>query len=84
MTTVLEKLEKTTYVLEHSPSCPSPYLVRLIGAQKGRLDKLPAGRTADVLGYGRTLEDAATKAFVAQEAQDAVYRKALVRATARV
>jgi hypothetical protein len=84
MTTVLERLKETTYVVEHSPRCPKPYLVRLVGAEKGCIDKLPRWKTADALGYGQTLDEAAEKAFEAQERQVAVYRERLVRATAQV
>lgn len=60
---ILEMLKKETYVIEHNPHRPTPYKVRLIVPGAYCLDNLPSGRTKDILGYGRTLEDAAKEAF---------------------
>jgi hypothetical protein len=58
-----KKLGEMTYVVEHNPNCAMPYLVRLVTPGCGVLDKLPSGQTKDILGYGRTMEEAAGKAF---------------------
>jgi hypothetical protein len=67
MCEALEKIKEQTYAIEHNANCPSPYLVRLVG-KEGRLDNKSAGNTADILGYGKTLEAAVTEALAAQVA----------------
>ncbi len=78
MCAILEKLGKHTYRLEHSPNCPSQYLVRLVGWGKGKIDGEPIWhplmqkstvQTEDAYGYGKTLEAAAEAAFAMKEAQ---------------
>lgn len=59
-----EPLGDQTFVLERNVNCPSPYLIRLIGT--GGIDKLPPGETKDVLGYGKTLEEAVATALANQ------------------
>jgi len=64
----LKRLESKTYRVDHSPNCPSPYLVRLVG--KG-CATLYAGyyrdkECTDYLGFGKTLSSAAHRAFIAQ------------------
>lgn len=56
-------LEQQTYVIEYNPNCHKPYLVRLVAPGTGYIDKLPPRKTKDILGYGRTLKEAASRAF---------------------
>jgi hypothetical protein len=64
-----QELCKRTFVVQHNPNCPSPFLVRMAG--KGPIDMLPYGdglglirhQTGDVLGFGKTLRDAARAAL---------------------
>jgi len=64
-------LEDLTYQIEHSPNCPSPYLVRAVTYGTGGLDKLPTHETKDTFAYGRTLNEAAGKVLFAHKAQRA-------------
>lgn len=59
----VEMLEQHTHVIEYNPNCHKLYLVRLVASSAGYIDKLPPGKTKDILGYGRTLKDAASNAF---------------------
>ncbi|MBU6388682.1 hypothetical protein KGQ72_02330 [Patescibacteria group bacterium] len=56
-------LKQQTFVIEHNPNCPMPFLIRLVAPGTGYIDKLPPGETRDALGYGRTEKEAATRAF---------------------
>lgn len=56
-------LNEVTYAVEHNPNCPSPFMVRLVGLCKGRIDHLPKSQTADILGYGLTFDEAAEAAL---------------------
>ena len=51
---------KYTYVVEHALSCPSPYLVRLVGRVNGKgvIDRLDPTTSKDAIGYGQTLREA--------------------------
>jgi hypothetical protein len=60
---ILEMLEKEIYAIEHDPHRPTTYKVRLVVPGAFCLDNLPSGRTRDIVGHGRTLEDAAKDAF---------------------
>lgn len=68
--TAWQHLQSLTFAVQHSPNCPSPYLVRLPGAS-GLIDMksygdplgLKPSQTGDVLGFGKTLEQAATAAL---------------------
>ena len=60
-----------TFCVQHNPNCPQPWLVRLPG-KRGCIDMLPYGdgylnvvkhETGDVLGFGKTLEEAAVAAL---------------------
>lgn len=62
----LDRLNKETYVVQHSPNCPSPFLVRLVGPESGVIDMKYYDETKDILGFGKTLEEAARAAFVKQ------------------
>lgn len=74
----LAMLKGWTYVIQYNSNCPSPFLVRLPG-RSGFIDLKsysggPAGvgdhRTGDVLGFGRTLKEAAASAVeTAEEAR---------------
>jgi len=65
----IAELSKLTFVVQHNPNCPSPWLVRLPG--KGPIDMLPYGdglgivahQTGDFLGFGKTFEEAARAAL---------------------
>jgi hypothetical protein len=67
-------LEKMTFAVQHNPNCPSPWLVRLPG--KGPLDLkhygdpfgLTKSETGDILGFGKTFEEAASAALAARPA----------------
>lgn len=69
-----EALRGHTFVVQHNPNCPSPWLVRLPG-KSGRIDLKPYGHTFppvkhetdDILGFGKTLDDAARAALSARE-----------------
>lgn len=63
MSTVIEKLNKLTYVVQHNPNCPSPFLVRLCGHSVPSIDLRPYEETRDILGFGKTLEEAAASAL---------------------
>jgi hypothetical protein len=68
---VPEELLNRTFVVQHNPNCPSPFLVRLGGA--GPIDMKPYGdglglrphQTGDILGFGKTLAEAAEDALKA-------------------
>jgi hypothetical protein len=59
-----------TFAVQHSPNCPSPWLVRLPG-ESGIIDNLPylsfcresAEMTGDILGFGKTFDEAAGSAL---------------------
>lgn len=65
---VPRELAGKAFVVQHNPNCPSPFLVRMPG-DGGRIDMLPYAtplspcETKDILGFGRTLEEAATVAL---------------------
>jgi hypothetical protein len=74
---ILQRLNKSTYVVEHNPNCPSPYLVRLPGRQ-GFIDKL-FGKSGDISAYGKTLTEAASGAFAKKDADAIAFRESLCR-----
>ncbi|MDW5314984.1 hypothetical protein [Rhizobium sp. PL01] len=63
-----------TFAVQHNPNCPSRWLVRLPG-KSGVIDMKPyrdqigivPHQTGDVLGFGRTLDEAARAALAASE-----------------
>ena len=67
------KLEKLTFAVQHNPNCPSPWLVRLPG--KGPIDMKHYGdplgltkpETGDILGFGKTFDEAADAALAVKE-----------------
>lgn len=70
-----DELCKRTFAIQHSPNCPSQFLVRLPG-KSGLIDMKPYGdvlglvqhQTGDVLGFGKTLQEAGINALAkAQE-----------------
>ena len=63
MGTYVKKLAKVTFSVHHNPICLKPYQVRLIGKFTGSLDNLQNSSTRDILGYGKTLEEAAKNAW---------------------
>ena len=81
----LKELGKLTYVVEHSPNCRSPFLVRLNGAS-ATIDKLQysftKNRTNDILGFGKTLVQAAQSAMKQRRAFERQFVRE-VRARAR-
>lgn len=56
-------LENKTYVLEHNPNCPAPYLIRLPGKRTGIIDKEPLGESQDIFAYGKNFQEAAKRAL---------------------
>lgn len=68
------ELCQLTFAVQHNPNCPSPWLVRLPG--KGPIDMKPYGdalrlvrhETGDILGFGKTLDDAARAALSSSRA----------------
>ena len=65
------ELKKLTHAIEYSPNCPSKYLVRLVGNGQIILDNRPPGKTDDILGYGKTLAQAAKAALLKKKKGDA-------------
>lgn len=71
-----ETLGNLTFATQHNPLCPSPYLVRLPG-KSGIIDMKPYSdglglrrhATGDILGFGKTMFEAAAKALAAKEEQ---------------
>ncbi|OGI15528.1 MAG: hypothetical protein A2Z52_00555 [Candidatus Moranbacteria bacterium RBG_19FT_COMBO_42_6] len=64
METYVEKLNKVTFSVHHSPNCASPFQVRLIGKSEDRLDNiLDNSKTKDILGFGSSFEEAAQAAW---------------------
>lgn len=61
-------LSEETYRVEHCPSCPSRYLVRLVQWGRGTID----GTELDARGYGKTLAEAAERARIQREAVKAL------------
>ena len=78
---VMKKIRQFTYVIQHSPHCPDPFLVRLVGSGMSRLDLLQSDDTRDIRGYGKTERMAAHKALAlkrkAVRARQAEVRKGL-------
>ena len=60
----LERLKRTKYAVQHDPNCSNPYLVGLVG--KGDRSTQPI---VGAMGYGKTLEEAAGKAFAIFDTQ---------------
>lgn len=68
------ELCKRTFAVQHNPNCPSPFLVRLPG-KSGLIDMNPYGdvlgrsrnTTGDVLGFGKSLQEAALAALHSPE-----------------
>jgi len=70
------ELLKLTFAIQHNPNCPSPWLVRLPG-KSGAIDMKPYGdplglvrhQTGDILGFGKTLEEAARAALTPEQGE---------------
>lgn len=60
-----DELLKQTFQVHYSPTCPSPWLIRLIG--KGAAC---VGTNKDAYGYGKTLSEAAAAAIENRRLQD--------------
>lgn len=66
---IMRKLAKQTFAVQHNPNCRIPYLVRLIGVKNGSIDLTSydtddsESKTNDILGFGKTLRQAAEKAL---------------------
>lgn len=63
------EITKRTFAVQHSPNCPSPWLVRLPG-KSCCIDMKPYSHvtplseaTGDILGFGKTFEEAADAAL---------------------
>ena len=59
----VEKLRSVTFSVHHNPNCPSPFQVRLTGESIGHLDNLHRKETKDILGHGKSFEEAAQEAW---------------------
>ncbi len=76
--TAVAQLSELTFAVQHNPNCPSPWLVRLPGSS-GAIDMKPYGdgiglvrnQTSDILGFGKTFEDAA-KSALARKAERSI------------
>lgn len=75
---VPSELCQLTFAVQHNPNCPSPWLVRLPG--KGPIDMLPYGdplhlvkhQTGDILGFGKSFDEAARAALKSEGSADEV------------
>ena len=65
----LKQLSEKTFAVQHNPNCTNPYLVRLTGESMGIIDLKPSNLTADILGYGKTLDEAVAMVLEIQERQ---------------
>ncbi|HEY5220639.1 MAG TPA: hypothetical protein VIJ29_00605 [Candidatus Paceibacterota bacterium] len=78
---VMTRLRQFTYATQHSPNCPDPFLVRLVGPGTAMLDLLSRRETKDICGYGKTERMAARTAMAlkrkAVRARQAEVRKML-------
>lgn len=70
---ILERLNQKTYAVQHNPNCPSPFLVRLVGPGSSRLDLKCYRETKDILGFGKTMANAARVALKKQEILKGVF-----------
>lgn len=72
-----EELCGLTFAIQHNPNCPAKFLVRLPG-KSGRIDMKPYAdrlgfiphQTGDILGFGKTLHEAARIALLRAKAQE--------------
>jgi hypothetical protein len=62
MKAYVQKLHTVPFSLHYNPYKRPEFEIRIIG-QLGRIDNLPFHETHDVVGYGRTLEEAAREAL---------------------
>jgi len=60
---IMTELQKWPYLVYHNPDYQNPFRVELMGDDKCLLDNLPPESTNNIYGYGRTLEEAASKAL---------------------
>ena len=58
-----DRIGSRTYVVQHNPNCPNPYLIRLVGDKAAAIDLQHPAVTQDRLGYGKTLEEAVEQAL---------------------
>jgi hypothetical protein len=78
-------LSEETFAVQHNPLCVKPVLVRLIGHLRGQLDLLPyvglsgTTTTKDALGFGMTIEEAATNAKTMRANQKSTFLSQLDR-----
>jgi len=69
------EIMKIVFHVEYSPACTKPFLVRLMGQGEGKMDKEPAHKTKDVMGYGDTFAEAAEMALSKRKAQKTLQTK---------
>lgn len=72
---IITRLNALTYQIEHGPNDPAPFLLRIVTPGRGSLDGLPTHETRDIFAYGKTLEEAASKVFMALEVQTGRLRR---------
>lgn len=72
-----EWLLKETFAVQHNPNCPNPFLVRLIGHNKGMLDLLAYAprETKDAIGFGKSLAEAAHRAALDRIEQESTHEQ---------
>lgn len=80
MTKTMELLEEKTFAVQHNPRCAYPYVVRLIRPGAFCLDMRPynsftGNHSKDILGFGKTLNQAAVAAFKALHAAEKARKK---------
>ncbi|WP_415912235.1 hypothetical protein [Neptuniibacter sp. QD37_11] len=61
----IKALYKKTHTIAFHPHCPCPFQIRIMGIGKGKIDGLPFDDTNDIMGYGRTMEEAARNVMLA-------------------
>jgi len=60
---ILSQLNELTYWVQHSPNCSMSFLVRLVGKGQSYIDGKYYDQTKDILGFGRTFDEAAQNAL---------------------
>jgi hypothetical protein len=60
---ILSQLNELIYWIQYNPNCPMSFLVRLVGKGQNHIDGKYYDQTKDILGFGRTLDEAAQNAL---------------------
>lgn len=91
VTEAISEIQTRTFVVQHNPNCPDPWLVRLPG-KTGVIDMKHYGdifgrsrnETGDVLGFGKTFDAAARAALSSGKGDEWVPDAMTVEACAKV